>query len=249
MYRDIHIPLIHVSEVGDGDAEKRKQFVMQTGMLSSALEYATPEQMFASQDPAEPKPDAISAVKALQKASAAGQRIYHLTQDNMGNTLGAIHHDTATILEIRSALLAGKEVITHTNAVSVPGWSGAGYIILDPDTGVGAYKIAGGRNGGFLFWATVLMLALFFALAIISFNFVGAFFLALAISSFLERVEKIAKSNFTPEQMFAELNRAAAFALIMAIGGKSLAKLGDIGKLLVWYIRGFSFAFGKTWYG
>ena len=144
------IPMIYVSEVGDGDAEKRKQFVMQTGMISSALEHATPEQMFASQDPAEPKPDAISAVKALQKASAAGQRIYHLTQENMGSTLGAIHHDTATILEIRSALLAGKEVITHTNAVSVPGWSGAGYIILDPDTGVGAYKIAGGSNGGFL---------------------------------------------------------------------------------------------------
>lgn len=92
------IPMIYVSEVGDGDAQKKKQFVIQTGMLSSALEHATPEQMFASQDPAEPKPDAISAVKALQKASAAGQRIYHLTQENMGSTLGAIHHDTATVL-------------------------------------------------------------------------------------------------------------------------------------------------------
>ena len=52
--------------------------------------------------------------------------------------------------EIRNALNAGKEVITHTDAVSVPGWSGAGYIITDPVTGDGAYKIAGGGNGSFI---------------------------------------------------------------------------------------------------
>ncbi|VAW40675.1 hypothetical protein MNBD_GAMMA01-1142, partial [hydrothermal vent metagenome] len=43
-----------------------------------------------------------------------------------------------------------KEVITHTDSISVPGWTGAGYIIFDPVTGDGAYKIAGGANGGFL---------------------------------------------------------------------------------------------------
>jgi len=34
--------------------------------------------------------------------------------------------------------------------VSVPGYTGAGYIIFDPLTGDGAYKISGGGNGGFL---------------------------------------------------------------------------------------------------
>jgi len=43
----------------------------------------------------------------------------------------------------------GKEVITHTDPVTVPGWIGAGYIIQDPATGAGAYKINGGENGGF----------------------------------------------------------------------------------------------------
>ena len=38
-----------------------------------------------------------------------------------------IHHDVDTMNEIRNALNAGKEVITRTDAVSVPGWSGAGY--------------------------------------------------------------------------------------------------------------------------
>jgi len=66
--------------------------------------------------------------------------------------------------EIRHALNAGKQVTTHTDAVSVPGWSGAGYIITDPTTGDGAYKISGGGNGGFIepgelekgfFWSAV----------------------------------------------------------------------------------------------
>jgi hypothetical protein len=50
--------------------------------------------------------------------------------------------------EITEALAGGKEVITHTDAIEVPGWQGAGYIILDPQTGDGAYKISGGGNGG-----------------------------------------------------------------------------------------------------
>ncbi|MDD5277499.1 MAG: hypothetical protein PHR16_15640 [Methylovulum sp.] len=60
-----------------------------------------------------------------------------------------IHHDPLVMEEIRNALNAGLQVITHTDAVSVPGWSGAGYIIFDADTGGGggAFKIAGGGNG------------------------------------------------------------------------------------------------------
>ncbi len=156
------IPLINIMAVDDGDAEKKKQFVIQTGILSSALEHAVPEQMFNT-DPTNP-PDAISAVKALAKANAAGQRIYQITQANSASILGNIHHDQSTMDEIRAALAVGKEVITHTDAVSVPGWSGAGYIILDPVTGDGAYKIGGGANGGFLLaagGAILIFLAMF----------------------------------------------------------------------------------------
>lgn len=147
------IPLTNISGVNDGDKAQQKQFVLQAGILSSALEHAVPEQMFTNaQNPGE----AISAVKALQKASAAGQRIYHITQANQAAILPNIHHDADTMNEIRNALNAGKEVITHTNKVGVPGWTGAGYIITDPDTGSGAYKIAGGGNGG---WYTLLAVA------------------------------------------------------------------------------------------
>ncbi len=130
----LDIPLIQVTASNDGDAAKKKQYTLQTGILSSALEHAVPEQLFTNaQNPSE----AISAVKAIKKASAAGQRIYHITPANQSAILGNIHHDSDTMTDIRNALNAGKEVITHTDAVSVPGWTGAGYIITDVDTGAG----------------------------------------------------------------------------------------------------------------
>ncbi len=127
------------------DPEQKKNLNVQTGVISSALEHAVPEQMFINdQNPGE----AISAVKALTKANAAGQRIYHITSQNQGAALPNIHQNQLVMDEIRAALAVGKEIFTHTDPVSVPGYSGAGYIILDPETGNGAYKIAGGRNGG-----------------------------------------------------------------------------------------------------
>ena len=39
--------------------------------------------IFSSDDPEDPMPEGISAVKALQKAIQAGQRIYRITQDNV----------------------------------------------------------------------------------------------------------------------------------------------------------------------
>ena len=181
----VDIPLFNITGVDDGDAAKKKQFVLQSGILSSALEHAVPEQMFTNaQNPGE----AISAVKALQKASAAGQRIYHITQANQATTLPNIHHVSDTMSEIRNALNAGKEVITHTDKVSVPGWSGAG-----------AYKIAGRGNGGFI---TALLLTMvgfivgFYALQVSV--IIGALLLIWEIINFKLWIDAIKSSN-SPE--------------------------------------------------
>jgi hypothetical protein len=143
----MNIPIVHIAGQGDNDSVKKRDYLFQVGLISSALEHAVPEQMFVNdQNPGE----AVSAFKALQKANAGGQRIYHITPANQATTLPNIHHNSLVIEEIQNALNAGKEVITHTDAVSMPGWTGAGYILLDPQTGDGAFKIAGGANGGFL---------------------------------------------------------------------------------------------------
>jgi hypothetical protein len=147
----MNIPIFHIAGQGANDRAKKRDYLFQVGLISSALEHAVPEQMFVNdQNPGE----AISAVKALQKANALGQRIYHITPANQATTLPNIHQNSLVMEEIRNALNAGKEVITHTDAVSVPGWSGAGYIIFDPQVGDGAFKIGGGQNGGWILIAT-----------------------------------------------------------------------------------------------
>lgn len=140
-------PIINIVGTNDGVNEAKKNYVQQIGLMSSALEHITPEKMFADENNSS---EAVSAVKALQKAAQSGQRIYLITQQNMTTVLPNVHHSSDTIDEITNALNAGKEVMTHTDAIQVPGWSGAGYIIIEPETGEGAYRISGGVNGGFI---------------------------------------------------------------------------------------------------
>jgi hypothetical protein len=177
------IPMLIVTANQAGDEEKTKQFTMKVGALGSALEHKIPEQIYKSTKSNAPKPDAISAIKALQKASAEGQKIYQINQANMNQVLPLLHHDRDTLNEIRSALNAGKDVTTHTDAVSIPGgWSGFGYIIIDPIVGDGAYKISGGINGSF-------MLGLFIGLALVALLVVAAASgLALAIAAIVASI-------------------------------------------------------------
>jgi hypothetical protein len=115
----LDIPIAGVQLTDGLDQDDTARFSQQLGLLSSALEHATPEQMFSTEDqPA----DAISAVKALSKANAQGQRIYELTPANMAETLPNLNLARETEDEIRTALNAGLTVIAHTDPVEVPGW-------------------------------------------------------------------------------------------------------------------------------
>jgi hypothetical protein len=132
----------------DGEGrEARAALNFQLGALASALEHAVPEQLFL---PEGSGGEGVSAVRALQKAIAAGQRVYHITPANQADVLPHIRQNPLTMSEIRSSLAVGREVIVHTDPITVPGWRGAGYVIFDPQMGAGAWKIGGGANGGFL---------------------------------------------------------------------------------------------------
>jgi hypothetical protein len=52
--------------------------------------------------------------------------------------------------DIRNAVNAGKVVTVSKTNITYNGWTGCGYIIIDPDTGAGAYMISGGMSGGWL---------------------------------------------------------------------------------------------------
>lgn len=143
----VNVRLSWVMESNDGDSAKRRDLNLNAGMLSSALEHGVPEKMFGTpQRPAQ----GVSAAKVLQLAAQQGQRIYHITSVNQSQVLPNLRLDSLALSEISQALATGKEVIAHTDRISVPGWTGEGYVLFDPQTGDGAYKITGGNNGGFV---------------------------------------------------------------------------------------------------
>ncbi len=247
----LNIPYINVTSVDGATAEDKKNFTLQIGLLSSALEHAVPEQMFAAD--ANNPPDAVSTVKALSKASQQGQRIYHITSANKTTTLPNIHHDASTMAEINAALQVGKEVITHTDAISVPGWSGAGYVIFDPVTGEGAYKIGGGQNGGWLIIAAFVIIAALIVFSLFTGNFIAAAFLVWQFWKFTQNVKHIAATADTEEDAVNELNRL----LFLTTVSVALTLVGPFGKLLkegkleyspFAFLAGFTSIFSTAWY-
>jgi len=142
-------------EAKDADQKVRLAYMRQVGSVGSAFESAVPESLFANPDLSADdasQPQGISAVKAIAIAASQGQKIYTLNAQNQvyhASIINALNTDSDTKAEITNALSAGMEITIHQSDITVNGWTGSGYFILDPDTGAGAYKIGGGANGGF----------------------------------------------------------------------------------------------------
>lgn len=138
----------------DGNIEKPKQFFMNSGANSSALEHSVPEQLFSTpENPAQ----GISAVKALQIANDQGIPIYTINQTNIGTILPQLQVGADVKADIQNAVNAGKEVTVSKTDVTFNGWTGCGYIIIDPATGAGAYMISGGMNGAMILTLLLLL--------------------------------------------------------------------------------------------
>jgi type III secretion system FlhB-like substrate exporter len=83
----------------NNDATLTKTIGQQIGMMTSALEHRIPELFFTNeQNPGE----AVSAVKALARASAQGQRIYQVTSANVNSVLPALTISQEVKEEMRS---------------------------------------------------------------------------------------------------------------------------------------------------
>ena len=138
---------IEVAKNGDANALLAMRRVL--GQQYSANEHLIPEQLFPALDGPQTLP-AVSAVKAIAMAGSQGQRIYALSPSNPGahaSALAQLAIDESTKSEIANALAVGREVTVHSAPVAVNGFVAVGYIIIDPQTGAGAYKISGGANG------------------------------------------------------------------------------------------------------
>lgn len=141
----LNIPIVNVVGRDSSLTSDRAAFARLLGTLSSVLESAVPQTLYTgSMYPG----NAISAVKALAEASSSGQRVYATTSDDRSAPFSA--YPVEAQQEISNALANGKNISVHSSAIGIPGWNGFGYIIEDPETGAGAYKISGGANGGMM---------------------------------------------------------------------------------------------------
>ena len=96
-----------------------------------------------------PEAEGISTAKILALAASQGQKIYTITNANLDDLNNIIVGDGG-MNEIEEALSNNLEVMIHEEPITAFGWQGSGYMIIDPDSGAGAYKISGGANGGFI---------------------------------------------------------------------------------------------------
>ena len=179
----------------DGTKDKQLQFMHTSGMNSSALEHSVPEQLFSTpENPAQ----GISAVKALQISNDQGIPVYTINQYNIAAILPQLQLDSNTIIDIQNAVNAGKEVTVSETSITFNGWTGCGYIVIDPNTGAGAYMISGGTNGAILVLCALLpgclLAATFLFMAVLG---SALFYLYLLLSIVLLLVVLIASFLFT----------------------------------------------------
>jgi hypothetical protein len=123
-----------------GDLGKEKNFMVSAGMLGSSLEHGIFELLFNI--------PSISAVKALQLANEEGMPIYSINENNISQILPKLQISGAVKSAIQNAVNAGNVVTVSGRNIQYNEWNGVGYIIIDPETGDGAYMISGKLAGG-----------------------------------------------------------------------------------------------------
>ena len=128
-----------------------------------------------------PCAEGISAVKAIAIAQAEGQKIYTINKANAQTALTKLPIGGEVDSEIRNAVNAGKEVTVHEKSINKHGWKGFGYIVIDPETGAGAYIIEGSGNGGWYSLVAIAAASLFLLLGVISSLVTGGLIAAIAL--------------------------------------------------------------------
>ena len=133
--RDVNAPFAK-----DGDADVERAFMLFTGLNASALEHGIFESFMNT--------EAVSAVKLMRHANDTGVAIHFIDADNADAVLPTLDLPAADIQAFRDGVNAGKVIYAPEHSLSLGGFEGIGYLILDPETGGGGYIISGGLNGG-----------------------------------------------------------------------------------------------------
>lgn len=123
----------------DGDQQRAKDFMVVSGIGTSSWEDMALQSFFNIRS--------VSAAKLLKKAFQNGIPIYEIDNTNVSTLVAQLQVDAEVKTAIRNAANAGKKVITPQTSIQYNDWNGAGYIVIDPTTGSGAFMISEGLAG------------------------------------------------------------------------------------------------------
>ncbi|MBO8171535.1 MAG: hypothetical protein H0Z33_06585 [Bacillaceae bacterium] len=127
-----------VSQTGQDD--DRVAFMLASGMIASAMEHGIYEQLIGV--------PSVSAIKILEEANNRGVPLYTVTSGNVQEILPELSVSSTVKTDISNAVNQGRIVLIPEHNIQYYDWNGAGYIVLDPDTGAAGYMISGGIAGG-----------------------------------------------------------------------------------------------------
>lgn len=136
---DVGLEAIQAASL-DGNAAKRSAYLELTGLTGSYNEHGVWEAMRGF--------ESVSAVKGLQAANAQGIPVHTLTAANFDQIFPLLQLANEDEQEIQQGVQAGFVAIVPEREVTINQWTGAGFIIKDPQTHSGIYRISGGLAGG-----------------------------------------------------------------------------------------------------
>jgi predicted Fe-Mo cluster-binding NifX family protein len=123
----------------EGKKQNEIGFMMNTGVLGSAMEHGIHEQIFQL--------PSVSSIKILTEASSRGIPIYTISKGNI-EKLNELNVSTSVRTDITNAVNSGKIVTIPQKEIRYYNWQGSGYVVMDPETGAAGYMISGGLAGG-----------------------------------------------------------------------------------------------------
>lgn len=231
---------IHSTFPVDGDIDKKKVFAAQGGMNGSILESGIFEHMLGDTVPA------ISAVKIIQTANSQGIPIYQVRRDNIAQILPLLQVSSDVKNDIRNAINAGMVVTIPKTDITLNDWTGAGYIVMNPETGEAGYMISGGIAGGHYGWDMIkdfcnAILAIIGALETAGEISIGLFLgilmkfttLVQPLISWWDALKEVENANLTPETK-RMLNQFVHLCGVLA-GGAALGTIiaGPVGLAMI----------------
>lgn len=130
----------YIVKAKDGDQQKARSWTISSGHLASGAEHAIFEQMYQT--------EAVSTVKILNLASEQGVPIHQLTAENLSSELELVQTTPEIKDEIRNSVIQGRVITIPEKPITYRGWTGTGWVDMDPVTGAAGYMIQGGLAGG-----------------------------------------------------------------------------------------------------